>query len=153
MDRHIQIKTFNELTTEELYEILKIRMEVFVVEQECPYQDIDGMDAGGMHVFYKESEKILAYLRIINKDIEAQTVQIGRVLTVERGIGLGAAILRAGIETAEKRLAAKEIYIEAQVYAKVFYEREGFKVCGDEFLEDGIPHVPMKLDLKKEAFL
>lgn len=141
------IKKFDELDTTELYEILETRMKVFVVEQQCPYQDIDAMDYDGVHLYIKKDEKISAYLRIINKDISEKTVQIGRVLTTERGTGLGTMILKAGIAAAD-RLGAEKIYIEAQVYAKGFYEKEGFVVSGDEFLEDDIPHVPMILEIR-----
>ena len=140
------IKKFDELDKTELYEILETRMKVFVVEQQCPYQDIDALDDGGVHLYIKKDGRIAAYLRIIDKEPSEKTVQIGRVLTTERGIGLGEEILKAGI-TAAAELGAEKIYIEAQVYAKGFYEKEGFVVSGNEFLEDDIPHVPMMLEL------
>lgn len=147
MDRNIEFKTFAELSSEELYEILQIRMAVFVVEQKCPYQDIDGMDDEAVHVMLKKDGNIAAYLRIVNKDNAQNLVQIGRVLTMERRAGLGSAVLKAGIEVAEAKMNAKKIYIEAQVYAKGLYEKEGFVVSSEEFLEDGIPHVQMMLEL------
>ena len=142
----VVIKRFDELDTAELYEILGTRMKVFVVEQQCPYQDIDALDDGGVHLYIKKDGRIAAYLRIIDKEPSDKLVQIGRVLTLERGTGLGAEILKAGISAAD-RLGAERIYIEAQVYAKGFYEREGFAVSGEEFLEDDIPHVPMMLEI------
>ena len=142
----VVIKRFDELDTKELYEILETRMKVFVVEQQCPYQDIDAQDDGGVHLYIKKDGKIAAYLRIIDKEPPEKLMQIGRVLTIERGTGLGAEILKAGISEAAS-LGAEKIYIEAQVYAKGFYEREGFVVSVDEFLEDDIPHVPMMLEL------
>ncbi|MGN0702984.1 MAG: GNAT family N-acetyltransferase [Lentihominibacter sp.] len=145
---NVVIKSFDELDKAELYEILEARMKVFVVEQQCPYQDIDAMDYDGVHLYIKKDEKISAYLRIIDKEPSEKLVQIGRVLTLERGTGLGAEILKAGISAAADRLGAERIYIEAQVYAKGFYEKEGFAASGDEFLEDGIPHVPMMLELE-----
>lgn len=147
MDRNIEVKTFAQLSREELYEILQIRMAVFVVEQKCPYQDIDGMDDEAVHVMLKKDGNIAAYLRIVNKDNAQNMVQIGRVLTMERRAGLGSAVLKAGIEVAEAKMNAKKIYIEAQVYAKGLYEKEGFVVSSEEFLEDGIPHVQMMLEL------
>lgn len=143
----IIVKKFDELSLDELYKIMVTRVAVFVVEQECPYPEIDGMDDKAIHVFTKNEDEITSYLRILVKDEE--TAHIGRVLTVDRGTGLGRKILRAGIETAWSVINSKKIYLEAQVYAKGFYEREGFTVCGEEFLEDGIPHVPMTLERSK----
>ena len=138
-------KFFDDLTTGELYEILKARSEVFVVEQNCIYQDIDGMDPASLHVFFEDDGRITAYLRAFAK--EPGVVQMGRVLTVDRGIGLGGMILRAGIEEIRERFHPQKIYIEAQSYAVGFYAREGFRVTSEEFLEDGIPHVKMELVL------
>lgn len=140
-------KFFNELSATEVYEILKARVQIFVVEQNCPYQDIDDVDYESLHIFYKSGEKITAYLRAFRKDDE--TVQLGRVLTTEHGKGLGGELLQNAIEIVEKKLNPEKIYIEAQTYAIGFYEREGFAVCSDEFLEDGIPHVKMKLILDR----
>lgn len=138
------VKTFEELTTKEIYEILKSRAEIFVVEQNCVYQDIDDIDLRSLHVFYQdETDRVVAYLRLFHKKNSADTIQMGRVLTLEHGIGLGGKILHDGISVAVARMGAKKIFIEAQTYAIKFYEREGFKVCSEEFLEDGIPHVQM----------
>ncbi len=142
------IKTFDELTTAELYMILRARAEVFVVEQECVYQDLDGIDTDALHVFTVENGELSSYLRIFIKDRMSKTTQIGRVLTVKRGMGLGLSLLFEGIKAAHDRLCAEEIYIEAQVYAIGFYEKAGFYVTSDEFLEDGIPHVKMALKLR-----
>lgn len=138
-------KFFDELNTTELYEILKARAEIFVVEQNCVYQDLDDKDYQSLHVFFEEGGSVLAYLRAFAKD--ADTVQMGRVLTLRHGTGLGGAILRAGIHEICTKMNPERIYIEAQCYATGYYEREGFKICSDEFLEDGIPHVQMILDL------
>ncbi len=138
-------KFFSELSTRELYEILKIRAEIFVVEQNCVYQDMDDNDYDSLHVFYEDEGSIVAYLRAFVKDND--TVQMGRVLTLEHGKGLGGKLLKEGIEQIRKKQNPKKIYIEAQCYATGFYEREGFVVCSDEFLEDGIPHVQMILKL------
>jgi ElaA protein len=138
-------KYFNELTTTELYEILKARVAVFVVEQTCPYQEVDGNDYDSLHVFYEEEGQVKAYLRsfFISDDV----VQMGRVLTIDRGTGLGGRLLREGIEQIREKQHPRRIYIEAQCYATGYYEREGFEICSEEFLEDGIPHVQMILDL------
>ncbi len=139
----LKVKTFKELTTGELYEILKSRAEIFVVEQNCIYQDLDDIDYKSIHVFYQNEEgRVTAYLRLFyNENINM--VQMGRVLTLRHGAGFGKKILQEGIKIAEIRMQAEKIYIEAQKYATGFYEQFGFKIGSDEFLEDGIPHVKM----------
>lgn len=136
-------KYFEELTTTELYELLKVRSEVFVVEQNCIYQDLDDKDYRSLHVFYEEEGEVLAYLRAFIK--EEGIVQVGRVLSATHGIGLGGKILKEGLLQIQEKFHPKKIYLEAQCYAIGYYEREGFKVCSKEFLEDGIPHVEMEL--------
>ncbi len=136
-------KFFDELTTKELYEILKARAAIFVVEQECVYQDVDDKDYESLHVFYEEEGKVVAYLRSFWK--EKEVIQMGRVLTMEHGKGLGGKLLKAGLEEIKVKQNPKKIFIEAQCYATGYYEREGFKICSEEFLEDGIPHVEMEL--------
>ena len=138
-------KSFEELTTRELYELLRARSEVFVVEQKCAYRDIDGLDYQSMHMFYEENDKVIAYLRAFKAD--EVTVQMGRVLTIQRGTGLGGRLLKDGIIQIKEKFQPKKILIEAQCYATGFYEREGFKIISDEFLEDDIPHVMMELVL------
>ena len=140
----LKTKFFNELNTTELYEILRARSEIFVVEQNCVYQDLDGKDYESLHVFYEENGRVAACLRAFMKD--ETTAQIGRVLTVKHGTGLGAKLLKSGIEKVRAVMNPKRIYIEAQCYAIGFYAREGFKVCSEEFLEDGIPHVQMIME-------
>ncbi len=140
-----EVKHFSELTTNELFEILRLRQSVFIIEQNCPYPDIDDDDKNAIHVFsWNEEGRVNACLRVFYKDKEEGTVQIGRVVTLERGIGLGGKVLHKGIEVALSRFNAKKLYLEAQTYATGFYEREGFKVVSEPFLEDGIPHVKME---------
>lgn len=141
----VKSKFFSELTTTELYEILKAREEIFVVEQNCVYQDLDNKDYDSLHVFYEEDGIVTAYMRAFFKD--DTTVQMGRVLSLRHGDGLGGRLLREGIIQIKDKMNPKRIYIEAQCYATGYYEREGFSVCSDEFLEDGIPHVQMILEL------
>lgn len=141
---NIIVKFFHELTLKELYEILKARTAIFVVEQNCIYQDMDGKDYRSLHIFCEEEGEVSAYLRAFQKD--AETVQMGRVLTVRHGTGLGGKLLKEGIKHIRKKMYPKRIYIEAQSYATGYYEREGFIVCSDEFMEDGIPHVQMILE-------
>ena len=145
MEQTLVIKKFDRLTPREVYEILKIRTAVFVVEQNCPYQEVDGTDYDSLHVWLEENNEIVAYLRIFEKDAESGTVQIGRVLSKRRGEGLGAKVMEHGIEAAQLEMGAKAIFIEAQTYALDFYKKFGFEPCGEEFLEDGIPHTPMTL--------
>ncbi len=140
------VKRFKELSVEELYKILQVRVEVFVIEQNCIYQEIDDKDQYSYHVFLKDEEGIKAYLRVIDKGVSFEEVSIGRVLTLERGCGLGNRIIFEGIKVAKERMNADRIIIEAQTYAKEFYEKVGFKQVSEEFLEDGIPHIQMILE-------
>lgn len=139
-------KYFDELTTTELYEILKVRAQIFVVEQNCVYQDLDNIDYRSLHIFYEDQGKIVAYLRAFEKSSTPGTIQLGRVLSSTHGIGLGKKILQNGISIIKEKMHPNSLYIEAQCYATGFYEREGFSISSEEFLEDGIPHVEMKLN-------
>ncbi len=144
------VKHFDELSTNELYEILKTRSEIFVVEQDCVYQDLDDKDQDAIHVFcWNDQGRVAGCLRVFMKDKENKVAQIGRVVTLEHGKGLGGRLLKEGVEVAERSFAANSIYLEAQKYAIGYYEREGFKVISDEFLEDGIPHVQMERRMKR----
>lgn len=140
------IKRFNELSSEELYAIIKLRISVFVVEQNCPYMELDDKDQTAIHVFYTDEEGIQAYLRIMDKDDSREYVSIGRVIAVKRRCGIGSRILKEGIRIAREIFRAEQIYLEAQTYAKGLYEKQGFRQISEEFLEDGIPHVKMILD-------
>lgn len=141
------VKEFAELTVGELYEILKLRAEVFVVEQNCPYQDLDDEDNGALHIWLDDKGKLAAYLRIIK--IDSETVKIGRVIAAKRRCGLGTQVLKAGITVAKERYGAKAIQIHAQTYAKEFYEKQGFIQTSEEFLEVGIPHIGMELTFQE----
>ncbi|QFJ56419.1 GNAT family N-acetyltransferase [Pseudobutyrivibrio xylanivorans] len=139
------VKHFNELSTTELYEILKTRFEIFVTEQECIYPDLDDRDQDAFHVFcWNENNRVAACLRVFWKDEKEGIAQIGRVVTLEHGKGLGGKLLHKGVEVAVEKLNAKKIYLEAQEYAIGYYAKEGFKVVSDVFMEDGIPHVKME---------
>ena len=143
MQINIYVKYFTEYSLQELYEILALRNSVFVVEQACAYQDIDGRDEAALHVIVREEEKLLAYLRVLPRG--NGEAAIGRVLAVERRKGFATLALQAGITAAKERFGAKRVYLEAQTYARGLYEKQGFLQCGEEFLEDGIPHIPMEL--------
>lgn len=139
------IKHFKDLTTDELFNIYKLRISVFVVEQNCPYQEVDDIDKNAYHLYLIENNDILAYARVFS--IDDSTMAIGRVIATKRRCGLGSNILQAAINLAKEQDLVKKIIIEAQTYAKPFYEKQGFYQISDEFLEDGIPHIKMKLDL------
>ena len=139
------IKHFRELTTEELFEIYKLRVSVFVVEQTCPYQEVDDGDREAYHLYLKDEHGLQAYLRVLPKGVNHSEVSIGRVISIRRRCGLGTQIVKAGIAVAREKLHAERIWIEAQTYAHKLYEAVGFEQSGAEFLEDGIPHIPMML--------
>lgn len=136
-------KTFQELTTAELYELLRIRNDVFVVEQNCPYQDLDYDDQPALHLWLTDQEKIVALCRVCPAGTHMEEVSIGRVITTVRGKGYGKQIMLAGIEAAREHFGATRIDLEAQEYAKGFYEQVGFEQSSDPFILDGIPHIKM----------
>ena len=140
------IKSFYELTLDELYEILRARAEVFIVEQDCVYQDVDEVDKEAYHVYLREEGKIVAYLRVIDKDKRLDEVSLGRVITLKRRLGYGTKVMKIGIEVAKEKFGAKKIKIGAQAWAKPFYEQVGFRQVSGEYMEDGIPHIYMILD-------
>lgn len=139
----VVIKKFEELSVAELYEILRVRSEVFVVEQNCVYQDLDCVDQEAYHVYFEEDGHILAYLRVVDKGKRLDEVSLGRVISLKRRCGLGSELMKVGIQVAKEKFGAKRIKIGAQLYAKPFYEQVGFRVCAGEYLEDGIPHIYM----------
>ena len=136
-------KGFEELTVWELYEILRFRSEVFVVEQNCVYQDVDGVDPLSRHLFMIDDDGVIcAYLRWFPGSEEG-IAQIGRVLSRYRRRGIGSILLEYASDEIRER-GYQGIRVEAQTYAVPFYERAGFAVTSDEFDEDGIPHVEMR---------
>ena len=143
----LNVKTFDELTNKELYNILKLRSEVFVVEQKCNYVDMDDIDINSLHVFFSDDDKILAYLRTVMLDGEDNTAKIGRVISSQRRSGIGSKLLNEGKIAAKNILGAKKLIVDAQSYVKSFYEKSGFVQVSEEFLEVNIPHVKMELKL------
>lgn len=141
----IRIKTFEELTIEELYQTLQLRSEVFVVEQDCVYQDIDGKDLKAIHIMGFKGAELVAYTRCFDKGYYFQEASIGRVIVKEnqRKHGYGHDILKASIAEIKKRFQTSHIKLSAQQYLTKFYESHGFKKTGEGYLEDGIPHVAM----------
>ena len=141
----LYIKAFDDLSPRELYDILALRVNVFVVEQNCPYPELDGKDPLALHVYLRDENGVQAYLRVMDRGVASAYVTIGRVVTARRGLGLGDRIMRAGIQAARERFHADSIYLEAQTYARGFYARHGFRQISDEFIMDGSPHVEMLL--------
>ncbi len=141
----ITIKTFDQLSTTELYDILQLRSEVFVVEQDCVYQDIDGKDQKALHVLGEKDGKLIAYTRCFKPGDYFKEASIGRVVVSEsqREYKLGNTIMAASIEAINKQYNTKVIKLSAQCYLNKFYNNLGFKAIGEEYLEDGIPHVTM----------
>lgn len=139
------VKQFHDLTLDELYGILKLRSEVFVVEQDCVYLDIDDKDQKALHLFIKIDTKIIAYTRLFDKGYYFDNASIGRVVTHldYRKEGLGHVLIKDSITTIEKEFNTSKIEISAQEHLKKFYESHNFHQVGDSYLEDGIPHIRM----------
>ena len=140
-----KIKTFSELNTTELYEIIKARVNVFVVEQDCPYPDLDDYDQKAIHLWAENNNEVLAYCRIFDKGIKYPETSIGRVITTEkgRGTGLGKQLIQYAVEVIENRLGTSEVRISAQDYLLKFYSGFGFQETDKKYLEDNIPHTEM----------
>lgn len=138
-------KSFEELTTIELYDILQLRSEVFVVEQKCIYQDIDGKDQKALHILGIKESVLVAYTRLFKPNDYFEEASIGRVLVQasERKYGYGHDLIKFSIKTVEEKFATNSIKIGAQTYLKKFYESHDFKQVGKEYIEDGIPHIYM----------
>lgn len=141
----ITCKIYSELSKDELYQILQLRSEVFVVEQDCVYQDIDFKDQKAMHVLGFKNEKLVAYTRIFKPGDYFENASIGRVVVAkkERINGYGHLIFEASVNAIKEFLKEERIKISAQKYLKKFYESHNFKQIGEEYLEDNIPHIAM----------
>ncbi|WP_440873915.1 GNAT family N-acetyltransferase [Thalassotalea sp. PLHSN55] len=143
-----QVKTFKQLSTKELHDVIKLRLEVFVVEQNCVYQDLDNNDTheNTVHVFAYDEGEVAAYLRILPKGLTYQEyVSIGRVVTSEkaRGKALGHQLIAKGIEVYQQQFDQQALKISAQEHLQKFYQQHGFVSVGESYLEDGIPHIGM----------
>jgi len=138
-------KMFTELTVIELYEIMKLRSEVFVVEQNCVYLDADDKDALIYHLFTLQNGIVAAYARLIPPDLSFKEASIGRVLSApsQRKKGLGILLMQEAITTTLNLFNTNQIKIGAQLYLKSFYENLKFVKCSEQYEEDGIPHVEM----------
>ncbi len=142
------IKHFRELSTEELYEILRARSAVFVVEQNCAYQDMDEADKVSYHLWLTDETGLLAYIRVVPAGVVHEDVTIGRVISLRRRCGLASRLLEEGVKVAKEQFGARRIHIGAQTYARTLYEKAGFSQCGEPYLEDGIPHIPMSREVE-----
>lgn len=140
------IKAFDELSPLELYQCLRLREQVFFLEQKVDCEDMDDIDLHCLHLY--SGDPVNAYCRIIGPEVTGNYVKIGRVVVAkeQRGSGLGKAVMRAAIAECQARWPGTSIKIGAQAYLRRFYEELGFSVCGEEFDEGGIPHYPMLID-------
>jgi len=142
---NIEIKTFKELDTSTLYDILQLRSRVFVVEQNCVYQDIDGRDKEALHIIYKQEDKLVAYTRCFAPGVYFKEASIGRVVVTpkERNNNYGHQIMKTSVAAILTHYNTQKIKLSAQKYLENFYNSHGFFKIGEGYLEDGIPHISM----------
>ncbi|ARI78897.1 GNAT family N-acetyltransferase [Halobacillus mangrovi] len=143
-------KTFDELSKEELYNLLRLRVSIFVVEQECPYPEIDGRDKDSLHIWIEENDEIVAYCRIVPPETEKEHYAIGRVLVVKekRGDGYARQIVNRAIAILRDEMKVDHIWLHGQEHLRQFYGSFGFKEVSEVYLEDGIPHVDMLMKVE-----
>lgn len=147
MQMNFVAKYFDELTTSEIYEILKAREQIFLLEQQMNCQDIDGVDYKCRHFFIEKEGSVLAYLRAFYIDDSKSAVKIGRVLTIKHGEGFGAEIMKKAIADIKQNMKCRKVCLNSQKHAVGFYEKLGFETVSDEFLEEGVLHVAMELQI------
>ena len=142
---HWQLKPFDQLDIHSLYALLKLRCDVFVVEQDCPYPELDDKDQAALHLLGYQDAELVAYLRLFKPDAATNEVKIGRVVTLEtaRRGGIGSELMNQGIAAAEAHFPAHNIRISAQERLYQFYHALGFEQVSDTYDEDGIPHIAM----------
>lgn len=140
-----KIKSFDQLSADELYKILQARVDVFVVEQHCPYPELDDYDQSALHLWAEIDGEVLAYCRIFPPGIKYDEASIGRVLTKKnfRGLNLGKNLVKSALNTIEARYKITSVRISAQDYLLKFYGDFGFLDSGKKYLEDDIPHTEM----------
>ncbi|WP_033541016.1 GNAT family N-acetyltransferase [Planococcus sp. CAU13] len=143
---------FDELTAAELYELLKLRVDVFVVEQNCPYPELDGLDQDSVHLAFRENGEVLAYARLVPAGIKYDVPSIGRVIVRQeaRGRGLARELMRRCLDFIFTEWQPEAVQLQGQVYLKEFYQSFGFEPVSEEYDEDGIPHLDMKLEGTKK---
>ena len=141
-----QVKSFQELSLEEFHDIIALRIQIFIIEQNCPYQEVDGKDKLAHHLFFKnEIDEIIAVTRILPQGISYEEVAIGRVVVHEdyRGTGLGNQLMSDSMNFVRDKYGDVPVRLSAQKHLENYYGNHGFKSTGKEYLEDGIPHVEM----------
>jgi ElaA protein len=141
-----QVKSFQELSLEEFHDIIALRIQIFIIEQNCPYQEVDGKDKLAHHLFFKnEMDEIIAVTRILPQGISYAEVAIGRVVVHEdyRGTGLGNQLMADSMNFVRDKYGEVPVRLSAQKHLENYYGNHGFKSTGKEYLEDGIPHVEM----------
>lgn len=141
-----KIKRFDELSLQELYSVLQLRTEVFVVEQNCVYQDIDGKDQKAIHLIGEYENQTVAYARLFQPGDYFEKASIGRVIVKpsHRHLKMGHKLMEEAIKAIETEFGVTEITISAQLYLQKFYESHGFEKTSEMYLEDDIPHIEMK---------
>lgn len=149
---NFEFKHYSDLSLDELYDILKLRSEIFVVEQDCVYNDLDGLDKNAIHQFLRKNGEIIAYSRLLKPGTRFQEYSIGRVVvkSTERGKGFGIQMMIEAKKYISSTWKAPRIKISAQKYLQKFYMDLGFKVVSDEYMEDGIPHYGMVFECTQD---
>ncbi|RBP00226.1 GNAT family N-acetyltransferase [Rossellomorea aquimaris] len=142
-----KLKSFHELSTDELYRILQVRTQVFVVEQHCPYLEADGKDVHSYHLYKEENGEMVAYARLLPAGVSYKEPSIGRVLVKEgyRRKGLASELVKRGLDFIHDELGERSVKIQAQEYLREFYGSFGFRAITETYLDDGIPHIDMVL--------
>ncbi len=138
-------KKFDALSTTELYEILKSRMEIFMLEQKIQCLDMDNVDYDALHCFLWDGERVCAYLRAY--EIGEGTVKLGRVLSLRHGKGLGRTLMENAFSAVKEHFSCHKLWVDSQCHAAGFYEKLGFSIVTEQFLEEDIPHVGMELPI------
>ncbi len=146
-----KIQTYDELTTEELYKIIQLRVNVFIVEQQTCYEDLDNHDQNSIHISYVENGKLCAYSRILPPGEKFEMVSIGRVITSQemRGTGLGKEMIQFALDIIEQQWPGSAVFIQAQEYLKKFYGSFGFEQVSEPYIYDSLPHLDMLYQGKK----
>ncbi len=148
MRMNLEIKSYEQLSLDEFHDIIALRIAVFVIEQDCPYQELDGKDKKSFHLIARNEEnKIVGTARIIPSGISYPEISIGRVVTSSesRKLKLGHTIMENALAFIDQKWKNEPVKLSAQTHLTHFYEKHGFQSTGKEYLEDGIPHTEMKL--------
>ena len=140
------VKKYSDLDLDDFHDIIALRIKIFVIEQDCPYQDLDGNDKLAFHLYFKDTEnQIVAATRVLPQNIAYNEVSIGRVVVDEnyRGTGLGHELMKQSMVFVERQFGVTDVRLSAQKHLENYYGKHGFTSTGKEYLEDGIPHVEM----------